>query len=613
MNEFGFTMNGWNGKILGINLTQRTTTVEEIAPDIYSQFVGGKGLGAYLLYQELQPRCDPLSPDNVLLFMTGPLQGLPTVMNGRWTLVTKSPLTGLFLDSHCGGSLGREIKNSGYDAISIVGKSESPVTILVENDVVSFHDAKHLWGKGTQESTRLLHETSPKESAVYVIGPAGENLVLTATGCCELAHQTGRGGVGAVLGSKNLKGIVVHGSRKASAANPETLSEVRKIMTKKWNDKVDYGFKDYGTATLVEVANERGQFPTRNWRNTYFEGYESLTPDQMKKWITGNHLSCPSCIIRCTHAYKTKDPSRAGIEVETTPEYETFGLCGGNLGISDAQTVFQLAYLADDLGLDTISAGAAIGFAMDAFETGIISEQEIGFSIKFGDGKAALRLMRMIAHNEGFGKVLGKGVRIAADEIGHGSQKLAVHVKGLETAAWDPRGKRGLGLSYATADVGSSHLRGWPQTTEKPDASASDVIESMVTERDTKIFTDSLVLCHFTWHFPLTRDEKIQLFNGATGLDYDDKRVSEFGQRVETLIRLFNINEGVTRADDILPPRFWEPDTIGPSKGMKSFIDMDDFERSLDKYYELRGWTLDGVPTEETIRKLGLSSIVFQD
>ncbi len=606
-------MNGWNGKILGINLSQRTTTVKEIAPDIYSKFVGGKGLGAYLLYQELQPRCDPLSPDNVLLFMTGPLQGLPTIMNGRWTLVTKSPLTGLFIDSHCGGPLGREVKNSGYDAISIAGKSESPVTILVENDVVSFHDATHLWGKGTQESTRLLHETSPKESAVYVIGPAGENLVLTATGCCELAHQTGRGGVGAVLGSKNLKGIAVHGSGKVSTANPVTLSEVRKIMTKKWNDKVDYGFKDYGTATLVEVANERGQFPTLNWRNTYFEGYEFLTPAQMKKWITGNHLSCPSCIIRCTHAYKTKDPSRAGVEVETTPEYETFGLCGGNLGISDAQTVFQLTYLADDLGLDTISAGAAIGFAMDAFETGIIGEQEIGFSMKFGDGKAALKLMRMIAYNEGFGEVLAKGVRKAADEIGRGSQKLAVHVKGLEAAAWDPRGKRGLGLSYATADVGASHLRGWPQTNEKPDASASDVIESMVTERDTKIFTDSLILCHFTWHFPLTRDEKIQLFNSATGLDYNDKRVSEFGQRVETLIRLFNINEGVTRADDILPPRFWEPDTIGPSKGMKSFIDMDDFERSLDKYYELRGWSMDGVPTKKTIRKLGLSSIVFQD
>ncbi len=589
-------------------MTSKTTRVEELVPKVYEDFVGGKGLGAYLLYRELEAGVDPLSPENILFFMTGPLQGLPAVMIGRWTLVTKSPLTGLFLDSHSGGPLGREIKNAGYDAIAVTGKSDKPVTILIEDDKVTFNDAKKLWGKGTQEATRLLHESAPKNSAVYVIGPAGENLVLSATGCCELAHQTGRGGAGAVLGSKNLKGLVVKGTKKMTTADPGTFGAIRKAVTKKWNDKTDYDFRDYGTATLVEVANQRGQFPTRNWQNSYFEEYESLTPDEMEQWITGNHLSCPHCIIRCTHSYKTEDPSNPGVEVESTPEYETFGLCGGNLGISDAQTVFQLAYLADDLGLDTISTGAAIGFAMDAFESGILEEREIGFPVRFGDGEAALKLMRMIATKEGIGKVLAKGVRKAAEEIGRGSEKLAVHVKGMETPAWDPRGKRGLGLSYATADVGSSHLRGWPQTSEKPDASALDVIESMVNERDTKIFTDSLIFCHFTWHFPLTRDEKIQSFNSGTGIKYDDESVSTFGQRVETLIRLFNINEGVTRNDDILPPRFWEPDTVGPSKGMKSFIDQNDFEKSLDKYYELRGWSKDGVPTKETIKKLGLSS-----
>ena len=604
------THKGWNGKILWVDLSTKTSRVEELASEIYEDFVGGKGLGAYLLYRELKAGVDPLGSDNILFFMAGPLQGLPAVMVGRWTLVTKSPLTGLFLDTHSGGSLGREIKNSGYDAVAVTGKSDSPVTILIEDDSVSFNDAQCLWGKGTHEATCLLHESTPKDSAVYVIGPAGENLVLSATGCCELAHQTGRGGAGAVLGSKNLKGLVVKGTKKMTIADPDTFSAVRKTVTKKWNDKTDYGFRDYGTAVLVEVANERGQFPTRNWRNSYFEGYESLTPEETKQWITGNHLSCPHCIIRCTHSYKTEDPSNPGVEVESTPEYETFGLCGGNLGISDAQTVFKLNYLADDLGLDTISAGAAIGFAMDAFESGILKENEIGFPLQFGDGEAALKLMRMIALNEGIGKVLAKGVRSAAKEIGRGSDRLAVHVKGLETAAWDPRGKRGLGLSYATADVGSSHLRGWPQTSEKPDASALDIIESMVSDRDTKIFTDSLIFCHFTWHFPMTRDEKILALNSGTGLKYDDTSVSTFGQRIETLIRLFNINEGVTRGDDILPPRFWEPETIGPSKGMKSFIDQDDFEKSLDKYYALRGWSKDGVPTKETIDKLGLSSLV---
>jgi aldehyde:ferredoxin oxidoreductase len=503
--------------------------------------------------------------------------------------------------------LGGEIKNAGYDALAVIGKSNNPVTIHVEDDKVSFRDAKAIWGKGTQEATRLLHDQTSKDSAVYVIGPAGENLVLLAMGCCELAHQTGRGGTGAILGSKNLKGIVVKGTSKMTSADPDSLRDVRKTVTKIWNDKTDYGFKEYGTAVLVKVANEGGQFPTRNWQNSFLEGYESLTPEKTKQWITGNHLSCPQCIIRCTHAYKTEDPSNPGVEVESTTEYETFGMCGGNLGITDAQTVFKLNYLADDLGLDTISAGSAIGFAMDAFENGMLEEREIGFPLRFGDGDAALKLMRMIAYKEGFGEILAKGVRIAAKEIGRGTEKLAVHIKGLETAAWDPRGKKGLGLSYATADVGSHHLRGWPRTSEKPDSSALDVIESIVSERDTKILTDSLIVCHFAWHFPLTREQKIQLLNGGTGLSYDNESVSNLGQRVETLIRLFNINEGITRKDDIVPPRFWEAETKGPSKGMKAFIDRDDFEKSLDRYYELRGWSKDGVPTKETITKLGLS------
>ncbi len=603
-------MNGWNGRILWVDLTDKRSYTESLPLDTYSTFVGGKGLGAYLLYRELKPETDPLGSNNILLFLSGPLQGLPGVMIGRWTLVTKSPLTGLFLDSHCGGPLGREIKNTGHDALAIRGKSETPTTLLLEDDKVSFVDAEYLWGKGTQEATRLLHDSSPKNSAVYVIGPAGENLVPMATGCCELAHQTGRGGAGAVLGSKNLKGVVARGTKKMSVANPTTFNSLRVIISKRWNDKTDYGFKDYGTAVLVEVANERGQFPTRNWQNTFFEGYESLTPSETEKWMTGNHLSCPHCIIRCTHSYKTEDPSNPGTEVESTPEYETYGLCGGNLGINDAQSVFKLNYLADDLGLDTISTGSVIGFTMDAFENGILNEDEIGFPIRFGDVESALKLMRKIAFRKGIGDLLASGVRSAAERIGRGSEKLAVHVKGLETAAWDPRGKRGLGLSYATADVGSSHLRGWPQTTDKPDASALDVIESMVTERDTKILTDSLIVCHFTWHFPLSREEKVQLLNSATGVQYDDNLVSLFGQRIETLIRLFNINEGITRNDDSLPPRFWETETIGPSKGMRSFIDQNDFERSLDLYYELRGWDKRGVPTRETIRKLGLDSLV---
>ncbi|MBN2228476.1 MAG: aldehyde ferredoxin oxidoreductase family protein [Candidatus Thorarchaeota archaeon] len=601
---------GWNRKILWIDLTSKKTEIEELSEEILEKYIGGKGLGAYLLYRQLEAGVDPLSPQNTLFFLTGPLQGLPAPNVGRWSVVTKSPLTGLFIDSHCGGPLGREIKKSGYDVVAIKGKSEIPVVVVINDERIEFEDAKDLWGVGTQDSTKMLHARHVEGSAVYVIGPAGENLVLTATGCCELAHQTGRGGIGAVLGSKKLKGLVVRGTKKIVASNPDILRETNKTVANIWKAKTDDDFRYYGTGCLVEFSNERGQFPTRNWSNSYFDGYESLNPEKHQDLAKGAHLSCPHCIMRCTHAYRIEDPSNPGVEVESTTEYETFGLCGGNLGISDFESVLRLNFLADDLGLDTISAGSTIGFAMDAFENGILSEEEIGFPLRFGDGEAALKIMRMIAFKEGIGATLAKGTRSAANEIGKGSESLAVHVKGLETAAWDPRGKLGLGLSYATADVGASHLRGWPQTTDKPDKSAVNVVRSMVIERDTKTLTDSMVICHFTWHFPLSREQKIALVNGATGKVYDDEEISKFGQRVETLTRLFNIREGITRQDDILPPKFWHAETVGSSKGMKAFIDQDDFEKSLNEYYALRGWGLDGVPTRETIIDLGLDSLV---
>ncbi|TFH07283.1 MAG: hypothetical protein E4H14_08860 [Candidatus Thorarchaeota archaeon] len=602
--------NGWNGKILWFDLTNKTSRIEEIPSQIYKDFIGGKGLGAYLLYKSLRPKIAPLGPENILFFMTGPMQGLPAPNVGRWAIVTKSPLTGGFLDTHCGGPLGREIKNSGYDAVAIIGKSEQPVTLVIEDEQVRFDDAENLWGKGTQETTKILHERNSKGSAVYVIGPAGENLVLSATGCCELAHQTGRGGAGAVLGSKNLKGLVIKGTKKIESKHPESLREISAMVAKLWKEKEGDDFKYFGTASLVEVANERSQFPTRNWKDGFFDEYEDLLPEKYQHLNTGAHLSCPHCILRCTHAYKIEDPSCPGSEVESTIEYETLGLCGGNLGISDPVVVLQLNFLADDLGLDTISAGSAIGFAMDAFEKDILTEDEIGFPLRFGDGEAAIKIMRKIAYRDGIGDTLANGVRLAAKEIGKGSDELAVHVKGLEFAAWDPRGKKGLGLSYATSAVGASHLRGWPQTSEKPDSSALDVIESMVIERDNKHLTDSMIICHFTWHFPLSREHKITLVNGATGLSYDSESITKFGQRIDTLTRLFNIREGFTRANDSIPPKFWIAQTTGNAKGQKAFVDKEDFERSLDKYYELRGWTSHGVPTQETIDDLGLKSIV---
>jgi aldehyde:ferredoxin oxidoreductase len=602
-------LNGWNGRILWIDLTSRETKEESLDPEIYEKFIGGKGLGAYLLYRELDAGINPLGPENLLLFMTGPLQGLPAPNVGRWSLVTKSPLTGIYLDTHCGEALGREIKTSGYDVVGIKGKADKPTTVVIQDDKIKFEDASMIWGKGVHESTEVLKASNERGAIVYVIGPAGEKMGLIATGCCELAHQTGRGGAGAVMGSKNLKAIVVKGTMRIASADKDVFKAVRKEAQDLWDNKgPDYGFKKYGTSTLTEVANARGQFPTRNFQSGYLEGNENLWPENLTEWYVGDNMSCPHCIMRCTHAYQTQVD---GEEVLSTPEYETWGMMAGDLGISDPQVLFKLCYIADDLGLDTIGAGSVIAFAMEAFEKGMLTEDEIGFPLKFGDGDAAIRLLRMIALREGIGDILALGTKKAAAKIGKGSEALAVHVKGLETAAWDPRGKRGLGLSYATADVGSHHLRGWPDTIEPPTESAIDMVESMLESRFLKILRDSLVVCHFVWHIPLGFDPLIRLLNGATGLEYNQDSINLFGQRVETLTRMFNQREGISRSDDVLPKRFWEGQTGGPTVGLPAYISKEDFEASLDKYYELMGWDKeDGLPTADTLKKLGLDEIV---
>ncbi len=594
----------WAGKILWVNLTTGTCHEESLPPETYRQFIGGKGLGTYLLYRSLPGGVNPLSENNLLLFMTGPLQCLPGPSVGRWTLVTKSPLTGLYLDSHCGGPLGREIKRCGYDAVCVTGRASAPSVLWLNDNDVHIEHASDIWGRGVMESTRRLHERYGADSAVYVIGPAGERGVRFATGTCEFAHQTGRGGVGAVMGSKNLKAVVARGHTQYKPADIEQMRSVSRELASSWATHTT-GFKDIGTAMLVEVANTLGQFPYKNWISGYCPDTGGLDAYKAyKEYGRGDHLSCPHCIMRCTHSYVTPDPNSPAREVESTVEYETLGMMGSNLGITDFQSVLRLNYICDDMGLDTISAGTVIGFIMEALEAGVFTESEIGCSVRFGDVAGVERLLRMIARREGVGAVLSEGVRHAAEALGRGSERLAVHVKGLECAAWDPRGRRCMGLSYATADVGASHLRGWPATTEPPNESAVPLVESMIRSRDEKTLRDSLIICHFTYRLPITLSQEIRLLNAATGLNFEESDIWEFGNRVETLTRLFNIREGVSRRDDTLPPRFWEPQADGPRRGMASFVDLVDFEACLDRYYTLRGWDSNGIPLPSTVQRL---------
>jgi aldehyde:ferredoxin oxidoreductase len=600
----------WNKQILWVDLTNKTTKVEPLEESVYEQWIGGRGLATYLVYKYLKPGIDPLSPDNILAFATGPLQGLPAPSVGKFAIVSKSPLTGLYFDTYCGGAFGREFKKAGYDAVLVKGRAAKPTVLVIDDDKIEFRDAGDIWGKGIYKSTEKLEKELGKDVSVFTIGPAGENMVKVATACCEIAHQTGRGGTGAILGSKNLKAIVTHGTGSIGASDIKTMRTINSTISKGWKTvEGQDAYKRHGTAMLPAVSNSLGQLPSFNFRSGFFEDIEKLDPEILKQWDVGVHKSCPHCVMRCTHSFKTENPFESGSEVETAMEYESIGMMGPNCGISDFQTLIKMNYACDDLGLDTISSGVIIGFAMEAFEKGILTESDIGFSLAFGDGEAAIKLLRMIAYKEGIGKVLSQGVRAASKEIGKGSEAFAVHVKGLEVPAWDPRGRKGMGLSYATSAIGGSHLRGWPATTDPPDTSALDVIESMIEGRFQKIIRDSAIICQFTFRNPVTMDQLRELINAASGLNYDDDGVHLFTQRVETLSRLFNMREGTSRKDDVLPPRLWEPQANGPRKGMTSAVSKEDFEAQLDKFYTLRGWDKTGKPTKETLELLGLSEL----
>ncbi len=595
-----------SGKMAWVDLSTGRVQEKRLEDWVYKTFIGGKGLGAYLLYRHVMAGTEPFSASNTLFFLTGPLQAVGGPSIGRWSIVTKSPLTGLFLDSHCGGPLGREIKRAGYDVLAVRGKAAEPVVLHVTDDSIDIEPAEDVWGAGIYRATETLHERYGREAAVYTIGPAGERGILFATGACEIAHQTGRGGVGAVMGWKNLKAVVAQGTHVYLAADPDDIREVNREVAKTWRENKT-GFPEIGTAFLVEVANGLGQFPTRNWEAGYFERHEELDMRSLHKtrWA-GQFYSCPHCIMRCTHAYKTPDPDDPTRDVDSTVEYETLGLMGGNLGISDPIDVLQLNYLSDNYGLDTISTGSVIGFAIECYKRGIITSSELGIEPEFGDVASAIHILKSIVNRVGIGDTLALGVRRAAKRLGRGAEEYAVHVKGLEVAAWDPRGRRGMGLSYATADVGGSHLRGWPATTDPPDASALDLVESMVRARDEKVLTDSLVVCHFTYHLPLRLEQKIRLLNAATGENYTEEDIFLFAKRVAAVTRMFNVREGICREYDDLPPRLWQPQSQGPRAGLSSFVSRQDFEDCLDRFYELRGWDATGCPTRETLRELGL-------
>ena len=585
-------------KILRVNLSTKRIRSEEVPEEWLNQFIGGKGLGAIYLYNELKKGVKALSPENKLLFMWGPLTGLAPGCS-RYCVVTKSPLTGAFLHSYSGGNFPSQLRFSLPDHLGIIfeGKAESSVYLKIDNGTAELRDASKLKGKNIDEVCHYFEDYE-----VATIGPAGENLVKFATISSDNGHHhAGRGGAGAVMGSKNLKAVVVRGKRPDVSQEVKNLQkeEVHRLAT----SEITMGPREGGTPRVVDMINKVGAFPTRNWTKGSFEHANKINLEAVKK-NAKKRVTCYNCPIACGFDLEMTEGLYKGLKTGRGPEYETLGMIGANLEIGDLSAVAKIADLCNKLGMDTISMGNVIGWTMECSEKGLID-----YKIKFGESQKAIELVEKIAYRKDIGDMLAEGVRYASDQVGREAKEAAVEIKGLELPAYEPRGSFSMGLAYATSDRGACHMRAWaiggdvfgdrdPYSIQKGHA------EAVIQEQNLRsVIPDSLVACSFAGY---TRaiDKVIEWLN-LLGYDLDAKDIELTGEQIWNLTRMFNVREGFCRNDDYLPRRMERPlKQGGPADG--NFIPKGDFDKMLSWYYEIRGWNEDGKPSVQKLKKLNL-------
>ena len=607
---------GYAGRIGWVDLTKDNVEVRELDLAVASKYLGGKALGAFLLYTHLKAHTDPLGPENILIFMTGPLTGTTFPAASRSGVVTRSPLTGTFLDSYSGGFFGTQLKWAGFDALVILGKSKSPVYLLVEKGEIGMYPADHLWGLTTSDTDSQLREAltvrEGERMSIAAIGPAGENGVLFSNIINEKrAH--GRGGAGAVMGSKNLKAIVTKGNLRVKAAKEAAFKEIVKRCRQQTAQHPLTGkggvFPKMGTMMTVDVTHHTGTLPTRNWQENQFAHAEKINGEAFLKYAVRSR-SCYGCPIGCSQDTRAMI---AGKEYVTEgPDYETIFAFGSNCGIKDPEVVIAADRLCDDYGMDTISCGGVIGFAMECFEKGLISKEETGgIDLSFGNGDAILAVIHQMAGKKGIGRILSQGVKRASEKI-EGSKPFAMHVKGLELPGYDPRGMKGQSLTYALSDRGGCHVRSNTLRTEllglpEPiDRYAYENKADMVRNLQlTYAALDSVMTCVFG-AFAVTPADYAEAISAQTGWDFSAEELMIIAERAWNLTRLFNVREGFERGDDTLPERlFAESSTAGPSKGQ--VVGREAFERMLDEYYDVAGWDMKtGKPSEKKLKALGI-------
>ncbi|RJS76933.1 aldehyde ferredoxin oxidoreductase [Candidatus Bathyarchaeota archaeon] len=611
-------MYGYAGRILRVNLSNGKTQVIPLSEEYAKKYIGGIGLGMRLLIENSKPGTEPFSPENPLILTTGPFSGTmaPTGGNGH-AFVSKSPLTNGVGEAKSHGFFGAELKRAGYDAVIMENASKKPVYLWIDDDSIQLMDAKHLWGKSPQETEETIREElGDYYIRVAAIGMAGEKLSRVACIMNDRTRAAGRTGMGAVMGSKNLKAIAVRGTKDVKVAKPEEFLEFVKMMHERMKGPATTKYRTLGTPLNVLVHNSLGALPTRNFTNAVFEGAEHVSGEYLNERFIVKINGCSSCAMRCEHIAVVPEGPYKG--TTTRVEYEPLWAFGPHCGVDRLDAVIKAMELCNYYGLDSLSTGNIVGFAMDCFEHGILTEKDTdGLDLSFGNAEAIVELVHKIGKREGLGDILAEGVKRAAEKIGKGAEKYANHIKGLEMTGYDIRGLKTAAIGYAVSFRGADHnrhgaygldLKGTVDRfkVEKGRAKLVIDIENLYT------VIDSLIICKFSrGTYYKGFEDLARYYTLVTGLEMTAEELERTGARINVLGRLFNVREGFTRKDDHLPAKVMSTPIPDDTVSKGSYITQKELDFMLDDYYSTRGWTREGVPTIESLKEVGLEDLAY--
>ena len=611
---------GLAGRILEVDLTNRQISDRIIDEKDMEMFIGGSGLAAAYLWRETDADTDPLSPENPLMLINGPFTGTPVPTSGRTAICTISPITNGWAESDVGGRWGTQLRRTGYDGVILKGKADKPVYLWITEEGCEIRDAEKVWGKDTFEADEVLRAETNERAITALIGPAGEKGVLYASIMTDGkdARAAGRCGVGTVMGSKNVKGLVAYGKQRPEVADPDALSEQLKGFPKKMVEKA-HALHNFGTAGSMEAIERVGDLPIKNWaQGSFEEGATALSGQRVADTILTGRAHCGACPIGCGRVVHVKEGAYAGTE-SAGPEYESTAMLGSMCLVDDLEAMCKANEMCNRYGMDTISSGAAVSFAMECFDNGILTEEDIGFPLPWGSAEGLVKTIELIGERQGIGKILSQGVKRAAEEIGGLSPEYALHIKGLELPAHDPRAYASVGLAYATANRGACHLQGFTHVFERnvsaPEIGVPEPLDRFTSEgkgtftalaQDWMSCMDSLKVCKFALFGGVTFTLLTDWYKWVTGWEVGVDGMQEIGERLYNLKRMINVRRGFSRKDDTLPERILQLRRM--TGGAADYLPP--LGSLMADYYEHRGWSEEGIPTQETLERLGLGDMV---